>query len=88
MQPTPPPKPLGDTRTALSPDGWAVAMRLKKITNDKALAAALQISEPALWRVRKGISQPGAKFIRHAIEALGVNYEQLFVHESDTESAA
>lgn len=80
MQPTPDTAPLGESRTVLSKDGWAVAMRLKKITTEKALAEALQISEPALWRVRKGHSEPGTKFIRHAIEALGVDYAQLFEH--------
>lgn len=57
-------------------------MRVHKITTEKALAEALQISEPALWRVRKGISEPGTKFIRHAVEVLGMAYVELFEHRA------
>lgn len=68
-------------RTVIREERWSYWMKLRQIHTEKALAEAMRISEPALWRVRKGHSEPGTKFIRHAQLALGAGYDELFRHE-------
>lgn len=81
MQTDPEMWPKGESRTVINLDGWTACIEARGIQSEKALAQALRISEPALWRVRKGHSEPGTKFIRHAIRALQADYSQLFRHE-------
>lgn len=56
-------------------------------TTDVQRAAGIGVSHTTLSRIRRGQLRPGTRFIAKAVEALGVEYSELFIRDTTSQPA-